>query len=202
MGTLARALDHDERCHVPELLAAKGTKRRGFLSIARSVGRAREHPHRAVRPSPHRRRPPRRSLARSAGFGKRRSSPRWTASRRSALTSISCWSLSRASIWIRRADGPGDATRLFTSDRRQTLLMPLTWTPDGAAVTVFALDNSKSSGDVLMLMRPTGGEAGRAAIERTVARQPSSPPTPPRRSVGPSCTGALPRRSLTHPPPP
>ncbi len=63
-----------------------------------------------------------------------------------------------ASIWMRRADGSGDATKLFTLDRGQTLLVPMAWAPDGASIALLQVDLTTSSTDILMLVRQQGSE--------------------------------------------
>jgi eukaryotic-like serine/threonine-protein kinase len=63
-----------------------------------------------------------------------------------------------ASIWTRRADGSGVPTKLFTSDRNQTLLGPLAWAPDGATIAVMQVGLATGSVDILMLTQPPGSD--------------------------------------------
>jgi len=69
---------------------------------------------------------------------------------------------SEFAIWERRADGSGEAVKLYASQSAQILLAPQAWSPDGKVLAIYQLDMATNSEDVLMLERDAGGAAWKA----------------------------------------
>jgi Tol biopolymer transport system component len=70
---------------------------------------------------------------------------------------------SEFSVWERRADGSGEAVKMYASPEPHLLLAPMAWSPDGRVLAVLQVDMSSNSEDVLMLERETSGTAWRAS---------------------------------------
>lgn len=61
-----------------------------------------------------------------------------------------------ASVWIHRSDGSGVATKIYADNRGQTLLIPMTWSPDGKCLAVVQVDLTKNTVDMILLEEEAG----------------------------------------------
>lgn len=68
-----------------------------------------------------------------------------------------------ASVFAHRADGSGDAEKLYSDSRGQTLLFPMDWSPDGKTLAVLQVDLTKNTTDVIMLEQEPGSAAWTAS---------------------------------------
>lgn len=61
------------------------------------------------------------------------------------------------SIWERRADGSGEACKMYAGQTPQVFVSPQAWSPDGRVLAVLQQDASTNNEDVLMLERESEG---------------------------------------------
>jgi len=61
------------------------------------------------------------------------------------------------SIWVRRADGAGEPSKVYSSPNAQSLLYPADWSPDGKLLAVLQVDLAKGQAEVVMLSREPEG---------------------------------------------
>jgi serine/threonine-protein kinase len=76
-----------------------------------------------------------------------------------------------ASIWMRRTDGTGEPTKLYSNATGQTLLVPQNWSPDGKILAILQVNLASNTTDILMLEQET------AAAQWTATPYLSSPTT-------------------------
>lgn len=66
------------------------------------------------------------------------------------------------SIWERRADGSGEAVKVYATPGLQVGAFPSAWSPDGKTLAIVQSGISVNSGDVLMLEQEAGGDTWKA----------------------------------------
>ncbi|MCC6229995.1 MAG: protein kinase [Phycisphaerales bacterium] len=66
------------------------------------------------------------------------------------------------SIWQRRADGSGEAEKVYASPNAQEIAMPSAWSPDGKILAIVQTGLTSAAGDVLMLEQEAGSPTWRA----------------------------------------
>jgi Tol biopolymer transport system component len=66
------------------------------------------------------------------------------------------------SIWDRRADGSGEAVKMYASAGALLMLFPSAWSPDGKTLAIVQVDLTGTQADVVMLEKEPGGADWRA----------------------------------------
>lgn len=66
------------------------------------------------------------------------------------------------SIWQRRADGSGEAEKVYASPNVQVIAMPSAWSPDGKILAIVQSGVTSAAGDVLMLEQEAGSATWKA----------------------------------------
>ncbi|MBL8760937.1 MAG: serine/threonine-protein kinase [Phycisphaerae bacterium] len=66
------------------------------------------------------------------------------------------------SIWQRRADGSGEAEKVYASPNAQEIALPSAWSPDGKILAIVQTGLTSAAGDVLMLEQEAGSPTWRA----------------------------------------
>lgn len=67
------------------------------------------------------------------------------------------------SIWERRVDGSGEATKLYASPSPQVFAFPMSWSPDGKTLAFLQVDLADTDDDVMMLAQEEGGDTWKAS---------------------------------------
>lgn len=70
---------------------------------------------------------------------------------------------SEFSIWEKRADGSGEATKLYASPSPQVFAFPMSWSPDGKTLAFLQVDLADADDDIMMLAQEEGGAAWKAS---------------------------------------
>lgn len=66
------------------------------------------------------------------------------------------------SVWQRRADGSGEAEKVYASPNPQVIALPSAWSPDGKTLAIVQTGVNSNSGDVLMLEQDAAGGTWKA----------------------------------------
>ncbi len=66
------------------------------------------------------------------------------------------------SIWQRRADGSGEAEKIYAPSNTQVVALPSAWSPDAKRLAIVQIEMNRNSGDVLMLAQDAAGGTWKA----------------------------------------
>ena len=66
------------------------------------------------------------------------------------------------SIWERRADGSGEAVKMYAGPGPQVLVFPADWSPDGKVLAIVQVDFANNNADVVMLEQESGSGTWKA----------------------------------------